>query len=436
MSCCTNKKLKAAGVAVPEILLPQGVDLSRWAVIACDQFTSQRNYWDAADEIAGDSPSALRIALPEIYLEESEKRVPQINAKMTSYLSEDVLSKQVNGFVLVRRQISAGTRYGLLVLLDLDEYDFSADSKSRIRATEGTIISRLPPRVQIRENAPLELPHILVLIDDPEKTVIEPLLEKTKAYDMEKLYDFDLMLDGGHIEGFGIAGGSDIAAQIAEAISVLDDSDTQAKKYGFTQDEAAAHGLMTFAMGDGNHSLATAKTIWERTKAGLSELERENHPARFALVELNNLHEDSLKFEPIHRLMMNCDPAALLDGLTKWAAAQHGDGGQQSLRYVLAGQSGEIVVENAPHSLPVGTLQLFLDEYIAGNAGVEIDYIHDDDALISLAEKDNCLGFLCDAIEKSQLFRSILLSGPLPRKTFSIGNARDKRYYLEARKIK
>ena len=434
MSDCINKKLKAAGVAVPEMLLPQGVDLSRWAVIACDQFTSQSEYWDEADKIAGDAPSALRITLPEIYLEESAERVPQINSQMAQYISKGVLSKAFCGFVLIKRQITAGTRAGLLALLDLDEYDFSAGSKSRIRATEGTIISRLPPRVQIRENAPLELPHILVLIDDPEKTVIEPLLEKIGG--MEKLYDFDLMLGGGHIEGFGIAAGSGLAEEIAKAINKLNDADIQAKKYGFTGAEAEELGLMTFAMGDGNHSLATAKTIWETTKASLSEAERENHPARFALVELNNLHEESLKFEPIHRLLINCEPSSLLGEMEKWAEAQSGSGGRQQLRYVFAGQKGEVVVENAPHSLPVGTLQMFLDEYMTKNAGVEIDYIHDDDALISLVEKDGSMGFLCDAIEKSQLFRSILLSGPLPRKTFSIGNARDKRYYLESRRIK
>jgi hypothetical protein len=429
------RKLKDAGLALPKVLLPgEGADMQKWAVIACDQFTSQPEYWDEADKIVGDSPSTLRITLPEIYLDEAEERVPKINAQMESYIAQNLLSREFSGFVLVKRQIGSGMRTGLLALLDLEAYDFSQDSKSPIRATEGTIISRLPPRVKIRENAPLELPHILVLIDDPEKTVIEPLLSRTN--EMETLYDFQLMLDGGHISGFGIGDESEVIDDISTAIANLSKAEVQAEKYGFTAQESAGLGKMTFAMGDGNHSLATAKTIWESVKKELPKEQWESCPARYALVELNNLHEESLKFEPIHRLLENCLPEEVLASFEAWANEQKGSHGIQSIRYVFGDKAGDIIVNSAPHSLPVGTLQLFLDEYISKNSSVFVDYIHDDDALFSLAQKEGALGFLCAAIEKPQLFRSILLSGPLPRKTFSIGNARDKRYYLEARKIK
>ncbi len=349
-------------------------------------------------------------------------------------MSQNLRSREFSGFVLVKRQIGAGIRTGLLALLDLEAYDFSQNSKSPIRATEGTIISRLPPRVKIRENAPLELPHILVLIDDPEKTVIEPLLSRTD--EMEKLYGFELMLGGGNITGFGIGRESSITDDIANAVAELSLPEVQAEKYGFTAQESARLGRMTFAMGDGNHSLATAKTIWEGVKKDLPLEQWESCPARYALVELNNLHEESLQFEPIHRLLENCHPDAVLSALESWAKEQKGSYGGQIIRYVCGEATGELIVESAPHSLPVGTLQLFLDEYISANSRVLLDYIHDDDALFSLAKAEGSLGFLCDAIEKPQLFKSILLSGPLPRKTFSIGNARDKRYYLEARKIK
>ncbi|MGI5899970.1 MAG: DUF1015 domain-containing protein [Christensenellales bacterium] len=429
------RKLRETSLNLPKVLLPaEAAEMEKWAVIACDQFTSQPEYWRDVEKTAGESPSTLKITLPEIYLDEADERVPKINARMEEYLAQNLLPREFSGFVLVKRQIGAGIRTGLLALLDLEAYDFSRGSKSPIRATEGTIISRLPPRVKIRENAPLELPHILVLIDDPEKTVIEPLLNKTG--DMELLYDFDLMLGGGHITGYGISEDSGLIDLIASAIDNLAGAKVQAEKYGLTADEISRLGRMTFAMGDGNHSLATAKTIWERTKQKLPADQWEDHLARYALVELNNLHEESLQFEPIHRLLENCRPEAVLSAFESWANAQQGSYGRQIVRYLCGETGGELAVENAPHSLPVGTLQLFLDEYISANGSVIIDYIHGDDALFSLAQKAGSLGFLCEAIEKPQLFKSILLSGPLPRKTFSIGNARDKRYYLEARRIK
>lgn len=420
------KQFDKAYLSAQEILLPNlGTQMEKWAVIACDQFTSDPAYWQDAEKIVGAAPSALRLTLPEIYLNETELRTPAINAAMAQYLKDGVFAQVRDAFVLVRRQTSTGMRTGLIAALDLEAYDFNADSTAPVRATEGTILSRIPPRVAIRENAPIELPHVMVLFDDPENTVLGPISQK--ADQLPCLYDFDLMLGGGHIQGLKIDRDEDLEA-IAKALEALADPDLQAKKYG----EAAKEHPLLFAVGDGNHSLATAKTVWEKKKAaGASS----DDPARYALVELVNLHDESLVFEPIHRILFGASVEDLTQAFEKWLPEHPGPGGEQSFIMHFSGKTRIFAAENGTHTLPVGTLQLFLDEYLAAHPQVEIDYIHDDDALLALANQPGNIGFLLPAISKNAFFAGVVQCGPMPRKTFSMGISRDKRYYLEARRI-
>lgn len=305
-------------------------------------------------------------------------------------------------------------------MVDLDAYDYSTGSTSAIRATERTVVERIPPRMRVRRDAPIELPHILMLCDDHDKVLIEPIAEKKS--DLTKLYDFELMEGGNHIAGWLVDGAE------AEAFNarLTEYSANVGKKY------ADLDGVpMVFAVGDGNHSLATAKSCYEELKANNPGVDLSNHPARFALVELENIHDDAQVFEPIHRIITKCDPKALLAALKKDACA---DGGFE-VKWYIGEESGTIVLDKNKGELAVGILQHFLDEYLKSNPG-EIDYIHDDDALISFAKQENAIGFLLPAMEKSQLFRGVIADGVLPRKTFSMGHSREKRYYLEGRKIK
>lgn len=412
-----------------DILVPRDIDFEKWSVVACDQFTSEPEYWEKAAEIAGSSPSTLNIIFPEAYLEAggSAERIEKINSTMREYLDSGLFEEHKNSFIYVERALSCGkVRCGLVGSIDLEEYDFSKGSSSRVRATEGTITERIPPRQRIRENAPLELPHIIMLIDDREKTVIEPL--KAKKAEFLKLYDFELMLGGGHIAGYKVS--REATREIIKAFEQLEDAAVIEKKYG-----AARGSSLVIAAGDGNHSLATAKTCWDRIKQELTPQQAETHPARYALVELENIHDSALEFEPIQRVVFDIDPPELIKSLTEYySSASFEDNGGQRIEYTYRGEQGAVYISDPPSRLAVGTLQSFLDKYIAEHGG-RIDYIHGIDVVKKLSEKPNTIGFMVAAMEKNELFETVIKDGALPRKTFSMGEAEDKRYYLECKRI-
>ncbi len=406
-----------------DILLPNTDAMDKWAVIACDQFTSDRAYWNRVRQKAENAPSTINLILPEAELgtEQEEKHIAHINRTMLDYMDTDVFHEYKDSYIYVERTLEDGSvRKGLVGMVDLETYDFSVGSVSAIRATEKTVVERIPPRMRVRRDATVELPHILMLCDDHDKTLIEPLAEVRD--NLRKLYDFDLMEDGGHITGWLVDGetANQFDARLDAYVSTVD------QKY-----EGLDGVPMVFAVGDGNHSLATAKSCYEELKKLHPEMDLSAHPARYALVELENIHDEAQKFEPIHRVIFNTDPQKLLDTLKREACCEDG----YAVRWYIGGQSGTIYLDKAKSELAVGVLQNFLDEYLQTNAG-EIDYIHDDDALIELAQKPESVGFLLPGMEKSQLFRGVIADGALPRKTFSMGHAREKRYYLEGRKIK
>jgi len=416
------------GFCAADILLPdfEKVDGTKWAVVACDQYTSEPEYWERAAELVGDAPSTLRLILPEVYLNETEKRTAEINREMAR-ICETLVNHPGAMICLARTQSDGTVRKGIIGALDLETYDFRKGAAALTRATEGTVLERIPPRVAIRRDAPLELPHVMLLIDDPKKTVIEPMLEKCAS--RTPVYDFDLMLGGGHVRAYLL--GEPEQNAVTEALAELITPDAMAERYG---DGALAPFL--FAAGDGNHSLATAKTIYEELKATLGEEAARVHPARYALVEVVNLHDDALQFEPIYRVVFDCNPDELLAELRAQLDAQSGTATAQTIRYFTADKEGELTVEHPVAQLAVGTLQNFLSEYTQRHPNVEVDYIHGEDSLIALAKKPNAIGFLFDGMRKDELFRTVLYDGALPRKTFSMGHAADKRYYLECRKIK
>lgn len=424
------KGFRALGVNIPKILLPKPeINLSQWSVVACDQFTSEPEYWQKVESLVGDSSSTLRLTFPEIYLENknSEDRIKNINETMANYLSNGVLEEKPEGFIYVERTTNGRTRKGLLLALDLDCYDYNKGSQTLIRATEGTVLSRIPPRVKIRESAPIELPHILMLVDDPQKKVIEPLGQKKNT--LKKLYDFDLMMDGGKIEGYEVEREDDLLGVLG-GLGDLGNELIFQRKYGVGEDKS----VLLFAAGDGNHSLATAKTVWESLKPGLSEAEKENHPARFALVEVVNVHDEGLVFEPIHRVVFGVDPKELIRSLGEVRDVGV-VGSDNTVRFVTEKSEGFIKLKENSQNLPVGNLQKSLDEYVKNHPEVKIDYVHGDDVVNRLGRQPGNIGFFLPVMDKKDLFRTVILDGALPRKTFSMGEANEKRYYLEARKI-
>jgi len=436
------KSFPSVGLQVPEILLPiPSVDLEKWSVVACDQYTSQLDYWESVENIVGTAPSTYHMILPEAYLGSAREKehASNVYSTMQSYLSQGIFQK-IDGFILVKRTWDGISRLGLMAALDLERYDYQADSQSLIRATEGTIIERLPARITIREKAELEIPHILVLIDDPEMSVIHPL-EKLVREDA-RLYQFNLMQAGGHITGHLIK--SEYNQQIVAALENLKNPSTQAKKYGISPESPP----MLFAMGDGNHSLATAKAIWEKNKKGLPK----GHPARYALVELVNLHDRSIEFEAIHRLINYCD----VDLLTQCKNYFNGDisikpcsnypalkslvdsvhDSRQVFGLLFDKQYICVSIDHPTHTLTVGSVQLWLDHDLSEKSIDAIDYIHGADTIHELGMKKNHAGLYLPAMQKNALFKSVIKDGPLPRKTFSMGEAHQKRFYLECRKIK
>ena len=418
------------GMGPADILLPKDCDMTRWAVVACDQFTSQPEYWEEADRIVGSAPSTLRMILPESKLNDPnvDEQVADINAAMEDYLARNIFRTYGNSIIYIERTQSDGrVRHGLVAAVDLERYDYTPGSDSLIRATEGTVLERIPPRVRVRKDAPIELPHVMLLIDDPDQTCIEPI---TAAVDsMEKVYDFDLMLRGGHLNGWRLTDAQMDA--LADALGGLMDSDAQQAKYGLK--DAAP---LLFAVGDGNHSLATAKTCYENLKRVTPQAEWAELPARYALVEIVNLHDDALEFEAIHRVVFGVEPAKFMEAFKRaYPNAHEGRGEGHTIEVVWADHDGFITVPDPKVQLAVGTLQNFLDDYLKETGG-EVDYIHGDEVTKELGSKPGNMGFLLPAMGKDQLFKTVMADGVLPRKTFSMGHAEDKRYYVEGRKIR
>lgn len=409
-----------------DILLPKKVDMSLWSVIACDQYTSAPEYWDAADNKVGDAPSTLRLILPEAYLEtkDTAAETEKINRTMEKYLADSVFETIENSYIYVERELTVGeTRRGLIGLIDLEAYDYRSDSVSPIHATEGTVESRLPPRVKIREGASLELPHIVVFIDDPENRVFGTLGEG------EKLYDFDLMDGGGHISGTRVC--DEAAEKVQSELSKLADQDYLEKRY-------ALNGKVPviIAMGDGNHSLATARLCWEKIRENLTASERKNHPARFGLAELVNIHDSSIAFEPIHRVLFETDPKVYFAEANAYFESVRGQGNtSHKITLACGGKTEDISVTGLTIGKLIAVSQQFCLEYVNAHGG-KLDYIHDDDSALEMSRRENCAGLLLPSMDKNELFPSIMASGVFPAKSFSIGPARDKRYYLECRKIK
>ncbi|WP_088285897.1 DUF1015 domain-containing protein [Ideonella sp. A 288] len=459
---------------LPRICLPRpGTDLGRWAVIACDQYTSEPEYWQQVEQIVGDAPSTLRLTFPEAYLDAADApaRITGIQAAMRRYVDDGLLVERP-GTVLVERTVDGRTRRGLMLELDLEHYDYAATSTSLIRPTEGTIVARLAPRIAVRAGAPLELPHVLVLIDDPQGTVVEPVAAARGR--LERLYQTELMLGGGQVSGYAVDDA--LGERAAQALDALARPEVSALRYGVPPDTP----VMLFAVGDGNHSLATAKSIWERTKAEVGM----DHPSRWALVEVENIHDPALHFAPIHRLLLGvttdvraalarhfghrlsvtdvADAAAMQAGLGAQASGQAGEaagaqgvganpsqafgtnpsqafGTNPSQAFGLVGPGDRfsvVRVTDPPSSLAVGTVQAFIDALVAQGGIGAVDYVHGDDVLARLGRQPGCVGFHLDTVGKSELLRRVMHEGPLPRKTFSMGEAHEKRYYIEARRIR
>ena len=424
-----NKKFEKLGFYPADILLPENVDWTKWAVVACDQFTSQPEYWRQVSELTKDVPSTRHLILPEANLNDPdvEEQIAAINATMEEYLASGVFKTLEQSMIYLERTQSDGkVRKGLVGMVDLDQYDFTPGSGALIRATEGTVLSRIPPRVRVRQKAPVELPHIMLLIDDPDKTVIEPLAGNAA---MEQVYDFDLQQGGGHLKGWRLSQSQ--MDGVAEALTGLASPEAMEKKYGLK--DAAA---LLFAVGDGNHSLATAKQCYENLKKVTPPDQWASLPARYALVEVVNNHDGALEFEPIHRVVFGVEPEKLLEAMKAYyPSAYEGQGEGHTIAYNYAGGSGCLTVPDPKVQLAVGTLQNFLDDYLAKNGG-EVDYIHGDAVTEELGAKPGNIGFKLPVIAKEQLFKTVMADGVLPRKAFSMGNAQDKRYYVEARKIR
>ncbi|MCU0692054.1 MAG: DUF1015 domain-containing protein [Polyangiaceae bacterium] len=443
------RKYESIGVAVPQVLLPKpGSDLTKWAVVACDQYTSQPAYWHKVEQIVGDSPSSLKLVYPEVYLGEAnaDARIARIRSTMDAYLRAGMFVEH-EGIIYVERQTAGKTRRGLVLCVDLERYDYRKGSASLIRATEGTVVERLPPRIKIRQGAALELPHIMVLIDDPDDTVIGPIAASKPCH--RKLYDFDLMMASGHLSGW-LVQERDVEGRVVAALEALGNPEAFTKRYGLNSDEP----VLLYAMGDGNHSLATAKAIWERNKEQAIDHDAiMNSAVRYALVELVNLHDEALVFEPIHRVVfdiatghdllgqmkeafgsrLTVQPLASLDAMK--ASVLQSTATRQ--RIGLLHEAGYSVLElTRPDSnLPVGSLQAFLDAFMKDKKAREIDYVHGTSSVDDLGRTPGNMGFFLPAMNKHDLFKTVIVDGTLPRKTFSMGEAEEKRFYVECRRL-
>ncbi len=431
--------LKKVGICPPDILIPQPhIDLKKWAIVACDQYTSQPEYWESVATYVQDVPSTFHLIYPEVYLEEEhpEKRIESINSTMKSYLNDDIFASYPSTFFLVERIINNSTRWGLMVAIDLEMYDYAKDSKTPIRATEGTIESRIPPRKLIRQDAPLEIPHILVLISDEMRTIIEPFAATTDS--LEKVYETDLMKDGGRLKGYAI-NKSEHMEQLATNFKAL-------------FEKADKENPLVYAMGDGNHSLATARSCWLDIKKGLTEEEIKDHRARYALVEIENIYDEGLTFEAIHRVLFNtskelfietlahyCDEIEIesVSSIEEMMKAVDEEKEKQLFGYNDKDGNYVVTITHPDSLLAAGTLQSVIDELLMKHKGsVSVDYVHGVDVTSQLGKKDGNIGLFLPSIDKHTFFDAIIQDGALPRKTFSMGEANEKRFYMEARKIK
>lgn len=399
-----------------DILVPAVAEPEKFAVVSCDQFTSQRDYWEKLDEFVGDAPSALRLIFPEVYLEDGdyEERIRQINAAMYDYLDKGVFRTLKDSYILVRRQTAYGyTRLGIVAPVDLEDYSYEYPTEAVIRSTEGVVANRIPPRLKIRKDAPVELPHVMLLLDDRDKTVIEPFYKKRDT--LEKLYDFELNMHGGHLTGWRI--------DAAEFDAVLDKYVESIKGlYG-------KESTLVFAVGDGNHSLATARAYWKDVKKTLTPEERENHPARYALVEIENLHCDGIVFEPIHRFVFGVDDS---DFVLHMSTALKGNG---RLNMFTTNMNYSVAVsDNSVQA--IADIQAAIDAYISAHPDASVDYIHGLDNLHAVADTSDGVAVEMPCIAKEELFGYVVEHGNLCRKAFSMGEAEEKRYYFEAKRIR
>lgn len=399
-----------------DILIPKDCDNEKWSVVACDQFTSQRDYWKALEEFVGDAPSALKLIFPEVYLDDgdSRRRIENINATMQEYLDKGIFRTLKDSCVLVRRTTASGeSRLGLVCAVDLEDYRFTHPSHAMIRSTEGVVLDRIPPRLEIRKDAPIELPHIMLLIDDRKRTVIESLYEKRES--LEKLYDFDLNMKGGHLTGYRVS-----AKEVCEIFDEYERS--VCNLYGGAKND------FIFAVGDGNHSLATAQAHWMAVKESLSEEERRNHPARYALCEIENLHDDGIKFEPIHRFVFGADGKFV-------EYMQSALSGRNKVRMFTSDKEYCIgVSQNSAQAIK--EVQGAIDAYLGTHKDCTVDYIHGIEHLQAIAQANAGVAIVMPKIEKEELFGYVLAHGTLCRKAFSMGEAEEKRYYFEAKRIK
>lgn len=412
-----------------DILLPKDSELEKWAVIACDQFTSEPEYWAQTQSITDGAVSALDLILPEVFLNEPDvdKRIERIHANMYGYLDAGLFEEYKNALIYVERTQTDGiVRAGIVGAIDLEQYDYRKGSTSQVRATEATVTERIPPRIKVRQGAPIELPHIMILIDDEGGTVIEPL-EGFKD-SLKKLYGFELMQGGGRIDAWLIDSYTQEA--VFAGLDRLADKNAFNRKYGLENEPP-----LVYAMGDGNHSLATAKEYYEQLKAVNPDKDLSTHPARFALAEIVNLHSPALNFEAIHRIVTGIDENELIADMKSALGLTEGrseDG--QSFAVVTNGATEWYTIGKISSKLTVGSVQNFLDEWCGKHSG-DIDYIHGIDVVEKLAAQKGTIGIILPDMSKSQLFPTVIADGALPRKTFSMGHARDKRYYVEARRI-
>lgn len=411
-------------IAPAEILLPgENIDMKKWPALACDQFTSQPEYWQAAERFVGSEPSALRLVLPEVYLEEPgvEKRIETIHAEMDQALGS-VLSRAVHGFVYTERYTESGVRPGLVCALDLDAYSYEPGAEPLIRPTEGTVTSRIPPRLAVRRGAALELPHILMLLDDPTDTVLGPIVAAKEH--LPKLYDTELMLGGGNVAGWAV-----------EDRTLVDGVIAAIDRFAATPGPGG-RAPIAIAAGDGNHSLATAKAYWEELKATLSPEEAANHPARYALAELENIHSPAILIEPIHRVVFGIEKAAFTAALKEYFGETLGSEGEQHFTVIGRGptEDEQFALREPKEPLCAGSIEAFLGAFLPSHPECRVDYIHGEEAVRALCA-EGAAGILLPPFEKDDLFKGVYLGGVLPRKTFSMGHAEEKRYYLECRRI-
>ena len=417
------------------ILLPsEQIPVGQWGCVACDQFTSDRSYWEKAAQAAAGGPSALNLILPEVYLEEDDvdARISAIHAAMDDY-TRNVLTRAVDGFIYVERTEQSGrVRQGLVGRIDLEAYSYAEGAVPAIRPSEHTVESRIPPRMAVRRGARLETPHIMMLADDPGCTLIEPIGEKKEQ--LRKVYEGDLMLNGGHIAGWAVEDPA-LLAQIDSALNALGSQEAFDARYP----QAKGGAPLTLAVGDGNHSLASAKACWEELKKTLTPEQAENHPARWCLAEVCNVHSPAIEIEPIHRVLFNVDCATVLLSLITWSDSNMAGccfGGSKKQPFTLAGphMANVLSFEDPTEPLTVGTIDDFISDYIERHPEAKVDYVHDEPAVRALC-KQGAVAFLMPPFAKSDLFRGVVMGGVLPRKTFSMGHAEEKRYYIECRKI-